>query len=216
MIRIILAESNNIVRNGIKYLLEKESDIEIVGEAVNGEEVLNLLDKGIIPDIILADINMPVMGGIELTEKLAVISGMIKVILLTMYDDENCITKAFETGVMGYLYKNIGADELLFAIKHVYQNKQYISLELARRLIDRIVNVPYTIADGKTLDVDFTKREIEILTLIAEGYTNQEIADQLFTSKRTVEGHRQALIGKTGARNTPSLVRIALRNGIIS
>jgi len=216
MIKIILADDHNIVRNGIKNLLEKENDIQIIGEATNGQQVLDMLDNGLIPDIVLADMNMPLLGGIELTEQLQLVSGLIKVLLLTMHDHESYVVKAFNAGVMGYLFKNISPAELLFAIKQVYNNKKYMCVELTQRLLTRMISVPTITIENELPKIDFSKRELEILELIAEGYTNQEIADKLFTSRRTVEGHRQSLIDKTGVRNTPALVKLAVRRGIIS
>ena len=216
MIKIILADDHNIVRNGIKNLLEKENDIQIIGEATNGQEVLEMLNNGLIPDIVLADMNMPLLGGIELTQQLHLVSGLIKVLLLTMHDHENYVIKAFNAGVMGYLFKNISAAELLFAIQQVYHNKKYMCVELTQRLLTRMISTPTMAMEDKPIDIDFSKRELEILELIAEGYTNQEIADKLFTSRRTVEGHRQSLIDKTGVRNTPALVKLAVKNGIIN
>ncbi|MGY3211399.1 response regulator [Mucilaginibacter sp. HD30] len=216
MIKIILADDHNIVRNGIKNLLEKENDIRIIGEATNGQEVLDMLNNGLIPDIVLADMNMPVLGGIELTQQLQRVSGLIKVLLLTMHDHENYVIKAFNAGVMGYLFKNISATELLFAIQQVHNAKKYMCVELTQRLLTRMINIPTMTIEDKPIDIDFSKRELEILELIAEGYTNQEIADKLFTSRRTVEGHRQSLIDKTGVRNTPALVKLAVKSGIIN
>jgi DNA-binding NarL/FixJ family response regulator len=155
------------------------------------------------------------MSGIELVESLRSMPGHIKTILLTMYADEKYLFEAFRAGVMGYLFKNVGADELLFAINHVYNNEKYICLELSLSLLERDINFSSAVKQNN-FNNDFSKRELEILNLIAEGYTNQEIAKQLYTSKRTVEGHRQALIDKTGVRNAPALVKFAIQNGIIN
>ncbi|MDB5023226.1 MAG: DNA-binding response regulator [Mucilaginibacter sp.] len=214
MIKVILAEDHNIVRNGIKNLLQRDEKFNIVGEALNGREVLALLEAGIIPDIILADLDMPQMGGIELIENLRSMPGYIKTILLTMHADEKYLSDAFKAGAMGYLFRNVGADELLFAINYVYNNKKYICLDLSLSLLER--NNFSSVVKPNNYSNGFSKRELEILNLIAEGYTNQEIADKLYTSKRTVEGHRQALIDKTGVRNSPALVKFAVLNGIIN
>jgi DNA-binding NarL/FixJ family response regulator len=215
MVRIILAEDHNIVRDGIKNLLEREANFEIVGEATNGEEVLRLIDGGLTPDIILADMNMPVMDGLVLAQKLMEASVKAKVIMLTMLDHEKYVIQAFKNGVTGYLLKNVSADELIFAINHIHGDGNYICSELALRFMNRLAQMPSPSDAEDTSDVEFTKREMEILLLTAEGYTNQEIADKLFTSKRTVEGHRQSMINKTGTRNTIALIRYALKHGII-
>lgn len=216
MIRIILAEDHNIVRDGIKNLLEKKPNFEIIGEAINGIEVLQLLKSGLEPDIILADMNMPGMGGLELAEKLKEQSSKAKVIILTMIDHEKYVVKAFKSGVTGYLLKNVSADELVFSISHIYGDGHYICSELALRFMNRLVQMPETPDNDDIPEIEFTKRELEVLALTAEGYTNQEIADKLFTSKHTVEGHRQSMINKTGTRNTISLIKYALQHGIIN
>lgn len=216
MVRILLAEDHNIVRNGIKNLLEKESNLEVIGEATNGAEVLQLIKNGLDPDIILADMNMPVIGGLELAEKLKEVPNKAKVVVLTMIDHEKYVIKAFKNGVMGYLLKNVSADEMVFAVNHIHNDGHYICSELALRFMNRLAQLPEPPDSEDTSDVEFTKREMEVLALTAEGYTNQEIADKLFTSKRTVEGHRQAMINKTGTRNTIALIRYAIQHGIIN
>ena len=215
MINIILADDHNIVRNGIKNLLEKDNDIRVAGEAFDGEHVLKLLDSGTQADIILADMNMPKLGGIELADKLKAAGNTVKVILLTIHDHRNHILKAFQSGVSAYLFKNISAEELVFAIKHVYGGSKYLCLELSERLLDEMLTSPSLKISNQTTNITFSEREISILKLMVEGYTNKEIAERLFTSKRTVEGHRQAMINKTGVRNTPALIRFVLKNGVL-
>lgn len=215
MINIILVEDHKIVRNGVKSLLEKEPKFKIVGEAVSGTDVLSILNSGIKADIILADINMPGLSGLELITELKKAGHNAKIIMLTMLDHERYVAKAFKAGASGYLLKNTSPDELIFAIKHIYADGNYLFSELAMRLLDRLSHGRDIMILDNRSDVDFSKRETEVLTLIAEGFTNQEIADKLFTSKRTIEGHRQSMIDKTGTRNTAALIRFALLNGII-
>lgn len=216
MIRIILAEDHNIVRDGIRNLLDKEPNFDVVAEAVNGADVLGLIQDGLQADVVLADMNMPVMGGMELAEKLKEVAPQTKFIMLTMIDHEKYVMKAFKTGVAGYLLKNISADELVFAINHIHIDGHYICSELAMRFMNRLAEMPATASTEDIPEVEFTKRELEVLALTAEGYTNQQIADKLFTSKRTVEGHRQSMINKTGTRNTIALIRYALQHGIVN
>jgi DNA-binding NarL/FixJ family response regulator len=212
MIKILLADDHSIVRNGIKNLLEKELDISIVGEATNGNDAMQLVNR-VKPDIILADMNMPGLGGIELAEQILAVNSKIKVILLTMHDHQHYVTKALKAGIYAYLFKNISAEELIFAIRQVYQGKQYLCMTLSLRLIDHAISSPRMDEDAP--QVDFTDREREILKLIADGYTNQEIADRIFTSKRTVEGYRRAMIDNAGVQNTAALIRYAMRRKII-
>lgn len=214
MLKVILAEDHNIVRDGIKILLEKDHNIEVVGEASNGFEVLEILNAGIGADVILADINMPVMDGIILIKELKTSYPTVKIVMLSMLDNEEYVARAFKEGASGYLLKNISADEMVFSLKHVHAGGRYVCTELALRLLDKLISVP-DISLDKRSEIDFSMREIEILYLISEGYTNMDISDKLFISKRTIEGYRQNLIDKTGSRNTAALIKYAVFNGII-
>lgn len=216
MINIILAEDHNIVRDGIRNLLEKEKDFKIAGEALNGQEVLDLLDNGITADIILADINMPVMTGIEMAQRVTARKLPLKIVVLSMLDHERYVVQAFEAGVSGYLLKNVSADELIFAIRHIHTDGRYICSELSLRFLDRLMQQPDRSKHEMETGIEYSTREIEILMLVAEGLTNQEIADRLFTSKRTIENYRQALIEKTNTKNTASLIRYAIQHGLIN
>lgn len=217
MIKVLLAEDHNVVRNGIKSLLEKETKFEVVGEATNGQQALNLLTKGLKVDIILADLNMPEVSGIEMATEVKDKYPTVKVIILSMLDHEKYILEAFKQGASAYILKNVTADELVFAIKHVCNNNErYICSELALRLLDKLLQKPETVTATETPAIELSRREVEVLVLIAEGFTNQEIADKLFTSKRTVEGHRQNLIDKTSTRNTAALIRYAIVSGLIN
>ncbi len=217
MINVLLAEDHNVVRNGIKSLLDKENELQVVAEATNGRQALELLEKGLHVDIILADINMPEMNGIDLIVQIKSKYPKIKVIILSMLDNEKYIVEAFKAGAGGYILKNVNADELIYALKHIhFKNERYVCHEIALRLLDKMINKPEVIVSDEMIEIDLSKREIEVLMLIGEGYTNIEIADKLFTSKRTVEGHRQNLIDKTGSRNTAALIRYAILSGIMS
>jgi len=214
MLQVLLAEDHNIVRNGIKLLLEQDEHIAIAGEVENGREVLDFIEKGNKVDIVLADINMPEMDGITLIKELKLIKPEINVVILSMHDNEKYIAQAFLAGAKGYLLKNVNADELVFALKHIGMGGKYICSELSLTMLDKVMagnqwnNIPQE-------NIDFSLREIEILHLIGEGLTNIEMANKLFISKRTIEGHRQSLIEKTGVRNSAALMRFAVLNGII-
>ncbi|MEO3407355.1 response regulator transcription factor [Mucilaginibacter sp. CAU 1740] len=214
-INIILADDHLIVRGGIKSMLEKEKSFQITGEANNGVEVLRLLERGTKADIVLVDMNMPAMGGIELTENLKQNYTELKVIILSALDTEKYVIKAFKSGASGYLLKNISTAELIFAICHTHQFGQYICAELSGRFLNRLLTIPDMITNENIENIEFSTLDVEILTLISEGFTNQEVADKLFTSKRTIENHRQQLIDKTGSRNTVALIRFAMLNGVI-
>jgi DNA-binding NarL/FixJ family response regulator len=213
MIRILLAEDHIIVREGIRGLLLQEPGFEVCGEAENGQDVLQLLEKGVSPDIVLADINMPVMNGPDLIGKVKEKYPDIKVVVLSMLDHTKYLVEMFQLGASGYILKNVSLDELIFAIKHVYAGEKYICSDLSFRLLESVASHFQT--DDTPLDIDLTRREREVLEQIAEGLTNQEIADKLFTSKRTVEGHRLNLLVKTGSRNTATLIKFAVQHGLI-
>lgn len=219
VIKIVLTEDHKIVRSGIRSLLEGEDDIEIVAEASNGAELLGLFADGTVDAneiLLLTDINMPGVNGIDMIPNLLQTYPNLKTIILSMLSNEKYVLKAFKSGANGYMLKNVSSDELLFGIRHVMNNgARYLCTELSMELLDRQLGRSYVFTDDLP-EVDLSKREVEILSLIAEGYTNQEIADKIFTSKRTVEGHRQNLIDKTQSRNSAALIRYAVIRGIVS
>lgn len=216
MIHIILAEDHHIVRDGVRALLEKEKEFSITGEAETGNDVLHLLEKGTKADIILADMNMPGLGGLELAAQIKAGYPMIKVIILSALDNEKYVLNAFLAGAKGYLLKSVSPDELIFAIKHTHHFTQYICSELSKRFLNRLLALPDPVTQKNIRELNFSGRDVEILSLLGEGFTNQEIAGKLFTSRRTIENQRQAMIDKSGARNTIALIKFALINGIIS
>lgn len=216
MLKIILAEDHVIVRNGIKLLLEYQSLVEVIGETSSGQGVLDLIDSGIVPDIVLTDINMPDLDGIGLIKALKTKYPEVKVIVLSMIDSEKYVAQAFLEGSHGYLLKNVNEDELMFALKTVSNDTKYLCVELAQKLLDKLIGTISAQTEQVSHHVDLTMREIEVLHLLAEGYTNQEMADKLFLSKRTIEGHRQMLIDKTGSKNTAALIRFAVANGYLN
>jgi DNA-binding NarL/FixJ family response regulator len=211
-IKIILAEDHNIVREGIKQLLSEEKNISVVAEAVNGKEALNLIKNGVEADILLADINMPEMDGITLITELKNINSKIKVILLSMLDNEKYVFSSFNKGASGYLLKSVEASEMLFAIRHVNDGNTYICSEITEKLLNAASLV---VNNSEKPSIELSIREIEVLHLIAQGCTNTEMADKLFVSKRTVEGYRQNILDKTGSKNTAALIFYAFRNGFL-
>ncbi len=215
MLNVILADDDTLVREGIKMILTTDESIHILGDASKGTEVMEMIDRGLMPDILLTDINMPEMDGISLTTKLKKINPQIKIIILTMSDANKFIQQSFNAGASGYLLKSIHPNELIFALNRVAQGERYICSILAMRLLDRSLEFAHIQSATAELNIDFSTREMEILTLIAEGLTNQEMSEKLFLSKRTIEGHRQSLIEKTGCRNTATLIKYAVLKGMI-
>lgn len=219
MIKIALTEDHKIVRKGISSLLEKEDDMQIIAEASNGAEMIELFNTGEInpaETILITDINMPGINGLDLIANLMGSYPELRIIALSMLSNEKYVVKAFKAGANGYMLKNINSDELLFGIRHVYNTgERYICNEIAIELLDRHLERSHVFNDDYP-EIELSKREKEVLLLIAEGFTNQEIADKIFTSKRTVEGHRQNLIDKTQSRNSAALIRYAVVRGIVN
>ncbi|RBQ06308.1 response regulator [Pedobacter miscanthi] len=216
MINIILADDHNIIRTSLKVLIEKHEGIKVVAEVSDGLGVLELLEKGIKADIVLSDIVMPNLDGIGLVSKIKEGGYDIKVVVLSILDDEKFASNAFISGAFAYLSKDIEEDELLFCLQHVMKGKRYLSSNLCIAILERF-NTQLNMLSQKTgTEINFSEREINVLKLIADGLTNQEIADKLYLSRRTVESQREALINKTGTKNSASLVRFAMRNGYVS
>ena len=214
MIKVIIAEDHKIVRNGIRLLLADDPVLNVVLEATNGLEVLKALDEGLEADLILSDMTMPLMDGMELLKSVQERYPDISVLFLSMLTDPKLIAEAIYQGASGYLYKNSDAMELIFAIKFIQSGSTYLSAELALNLLHYSSSVKERF-DPMDSDIKLTERELSILVLISEGLTNHQIADRLFLSKRTVEGHRQEMLKKTGAINSASMVRIAMLKNII-
>lgn len=215
MMNILLAEDHNVIRNGLKMLLEADKNINITAEAINGQQVLDLLESNEQIDVVLSDINMPLLDGISLINELKSRGHKAKVIILTMHENEQYIYEAFGAGAFGYLLKSVKEEELIYAIKHVYLGGYYLCSEMSMRMLKKSMRAELSGKPKESLHMDFSSREIEVLQLMAEGLTNQQMSDKLFLSKRTIEGHRQSLIEKTGVPNTAALISFALRNGVI-
>lgn len=211
---VILAEDDNLVRDGIRLLLETHSGFHVIGEAHNGLEAIELLKQGKKPDVILADINMPDMDGIALIKAVKDFDPTIQVVMLSMLDNEKYIIQSFSEGASGYLLKTVSPDELVFSLKQVVLGEKYISSDLSFGLLERSSKRP-AVLPAEPLNLHLNSRELEILKLIGEGLTNSEMGEKLFISRRTVEGHRQNLMDKTGCKNTATLIKYAVLNRLI-
>ncbi len=206
MIKIIIADDHDIVIEGLTSLLMPNDDIEICGLAHNGYDVLGLLDNQEI-DIVVSDINMPKMDGVELTREIKNKFPHVKVLILTMYNDIKFIKRIMEIGAEGYVLKNKGKEELTRAIKTLYDGEQYFGEEVTKTVFSSMTS-KYVAGEIK-----LTKREIDVLKLIADGYTTPKISNELKIAHSTVETHRRNLIEKTGVRNSKGLVKYAFENG---
>ena len=210
-INILVVDDHKIVRDGILSLLQDEADISIVAQAENGKDALEKI-PGVLPHLVLMDINMPVMNGIECAREITRLFPEIKVLALTMLNELEHIKNMLSAGAKGYLLKNSGKEELVMAIKKVMLGQNYFSDEVKDLIMLEMVKkktMPGKIIGEK---VPLTSRELDILELILQELTNQEIAEKLFISVRTVDAHRRNLLEKTGARNTAGLVKFALEN----
>lgn len=214
-IKIILVDDHQLVRDGIKSLISGSFGIEIIGEASNAAELFKLM-KDQIPDVILMDISLPNMSGIDITRTLKKDHPQIKVLILSMYTSEDFVFNAFKAGISGYLPKNTTRDELLLAIETVYNGQEYFSKTISNIILKSFVN---TAKYGSHFSEDklevLTNRESEILKLVVEGYSNQQIADQLCISIRTMETHKTSILKKLNLNNTVDLVKFAIKNKII-
>lgn len=214
MIKIILADDHSIMRGGLKKLIEQLENVMVVKECANGVEVMDFVETNEKVDVVISDLNMPVMSGMELTMALRYAYPEIKIIILSMYEDLNQVALAIQAGASGYLLKSSEMEELEFAIKMVSKNHRYIGIALIDKMIKNqlhVTNNPQIVDRNH-----YTERELEVLSLIAEGMTNVEISNSLFLSKRTVEGHRQNLLLKTGSKNTATLIRYAIASKLIN
>jgi len=212
MIKVLIADDHKVFRDGIISILEGENDIEVVGEVGDGRAVIALLET-VEPDVILMDITMGDAGGIETSTIIKEKFPTIKILALSMHDESTYIVKMLEAGAKGYLLKNAGGKEMIRAIRVVNEGNTYYSGEVSAAIIDHLTKG--TKPKQKKKGIPLSKRELEVLGLIAEEFTNPEIAEKLFISIRTVDTHRRNLIEKLGVKNTAGLVKYAIRNGII-
>jgi DNA-binding NarL/FixJ family response regulator len=210
-IKVILTDDHKIIREGIKALLATEENVTVVGEAYDGDSLLDLL-KEIDTDIVLLDINMEGRNGLEITAELKEQHPEVKVIILSMLDNEHYVSKAIENGASGYLVKTAGREEVSVALKLVNAGSTFISPSISLSLLN---NKSESLGFNNTEQESLSKRELEVLHLIAEGYTNAEIAEKLFNSKRTIETHRQNMLEKTKCKNTASLIKYAVKKGLV-
>jgi DNA-binding NarL/FixJ family response regulator len=209
-IKVILVDDHQMFREGLKFVLKQIPEFNIIGEASNGQEYLKLLEQSL-PDVVLMDIGMPVMDGIEATEKTSEQYPSVNVIALSMFSDQEYYHKMVAAGVKGFLIKEAGIDELEKAIKTVQTGNAYFSQELLRNIIVNISNPKVTSRDPFQL----TKREEEVLQMICKGFTTKEISDLMFISQKTVEGHKTNLLSKTNSKNTINLMLYAFKNKLV-
>lgn len=208
-IKVVLADDHMVVRSGIKNLLENEGEVEVIGEASNGEEALERV-KALAPDLLIIDIRMPVMNGLDATKKLSGLKLPTKALILSMHDDEDYILQSIESGASGYLLKDTSKDEFMKAIRTIHQGGQYFSGDISQVLVKSYLNikdrkVTKNVTPANTYDI--TKREKQILKMISDGISNKDIAEQLGKSIRTVETHRFNIMKKLKVSNVVELLK---------
>lgn len=208
--KVIIVDDHTLFRNGLRILLNTMDDYQVVGEASNGKQFLELLEKGI-PDLVLLDINMPVMDGIEAATIAQKQYPDLKIITLSMYGEEDYYYKMVNAGVKGFVLKNSDIKEVKTALDVVYDGGSFFSSELLQNLVASLKST----SKSKESHAELSEREMEILILICQGLSNQEIGDKLFISKRTVDKHRANILEKSESKNTAQLVVYAIKNKLV-
>jgi DNA-binding NarL/FixJ family response regulator len=212
--RIVIAEDHRILREGLRSLLSSSADFEVVGEAEDGREAIRCVEK-MKPDLILTDLSMPRMNGMEAIREIKKQSPKTKILVLTVHRTEEYILATLKAGADGYLLKDSTHSELVMAVKNVLSGKHYISPGISEKVIEGYIEGKKTLKPRTSWET-LTQREREILKLIAEGYRNKEIADDLCISVKTVEKHRANLMEKLNLHNVQALTAFAIEKGVVS
>jgi DNA-binding NarL/FixJ family response regulator len=212
--KIFIVDDHLLFREGIKLLIEMEGMGKVIAEAENGQVFLNLLEK-FTPDLVLMDIEMPVMDGLEATRKALAIRPGLKILALTMLSDKDNYTEMINAGVMGFVLKSSGKQELEKAISTVIEGGSYFSTEILRRIIFNIGKQQSAPGHSSAIVIEFTDRELEVLQYFCKGLTVTEIGDKLCRSIKTIEAHRSKLLEKTNTKNTINLVLFAIKNKLV-
>lgn len=222
-IRVLLVDDHAILREGIRYLLSASGEVDVIGEAADGVEALEMVDR-LLPDAVLMDIAMPRMNGIEATTELKRRHPNLPVLILSMYDSEEYVLPILKAGASGYVLKRAAAQELVSALKAVVAGQVILHPDVARTVMENLSQEGRTAgaqggggADGMHPQLEqLTEREREVLTLIARGLTNQQIGDKLFISIKTVQAHRANLMEKLDLHDAVELTKFAIKTGLVS
>ena len=212
-IRILLADDHGIIRQGIRLLLEKEEDIEVIAEAADGREVLNLT-RELKPDVVIMDISMPNLNGVDATYQLVREFNKVKVIALSIHSSRQFVTDMLKAGASGYLLKECLADELVRAIRTVTSGDVYLSPKAASTVVDNYVKHVLPETEGETKSL--TEREREVLQLVAEGKSTKQIAAELHVSDKAIEATRRKIMEKIGVHSVAEMTKYAIREGLTS
>jgi NarL family two-component system response regulator LiaR len=210
-IKVLLAEDHVVVREGTRELIQREPDMEVTGEAGDGEEAVELAKK-LQPDVVIMDISMPKLSGIEATKQIKELHPATAVLVLTAYDNDQYIFALLEAGAAGYLLKNVRGRELIDAIRAVHAGESVLHPAVARRVIEHLTFPTSSVAEKKTTE-SLSEREVEVLKLAAKGIGNEDIAQQLFLSPRTVQAHLGNIFNKLGVASRTEAVLYGLKRG---
>ncbi|MCI0449159.1 MAG: response regulator transcription factor [Chlorobi bacterium] len=214
--KILIVDDHEVVRDGLKNILTSLDNISVTGEAGNGEDAVKMYSS-LKPDLVIMDISMPGMNGIEATRIIKEKDPEAKILILTMHDNQEYLNQIIRSGAKGFILKNTDKEELLDAVKTVASGDNFFSKDISKLIIDNYIRTAKeTEKNDGYKEVPLTKREIEILKLIASGYSNQEIANILYISYNTVDTHRKNIMHKLSIKNTAGLVRYAIEKGLIS
>lgn len=215
MIRVLIADDHKMFVDGIESILRNEPEFDVIGSCFTGKEVEPLVQEHN-PDILLLDVNLPELNGIDVCKRMQAIKPELKIIAISMFNEESYVTEILSNGASGYILKNTGREELIKAIKIVQSGLSYFSEEVKHTIMKGLMKHNKQTEAKKKFFPKVSKREKEVLALIIDEHTTQEIANKLFISLKTVESHRSSLLNKLNARNTAGLVRIAIENKILA
>jgi DNA-binding NarL/FixJ family response regulator len=211
-IRVFLADDHDVVRDGLRFILEAQGDINVIGDAADGRQAVCEVEQ-LHPDVVVMDIAMPELNGIEVTHQIQETCPSTQVVILSMYSTPEHIFRALQAGARGYLLKESAGQEVVNAVRAVHCGRRYLSQRIAETVIDDYVHQRQSAMDRSPLQ-RLSPREREILQLVVEGKSSAEIAEKLFLSPKTVETYRSRLMQKLGLENLPSLVKFAIQHGL--
>ena len=211
-IKILIADDHQMILDGLHLLLSQEDGFEVIGEALNGEEVIHKVQHAEELDIVILDINMPKMDGIDVTKELKSTFPEIKILIVTMYNRKEFVKNLMETGVDGYILKNSGKDELIRAVKSLIKGEPYYGKEITKTIMksyqkNKIFDSPQ--------EIEISEREKDIIRLIADGLSTSEIGDKLFLSPHTINTHRKNILSKLNVKNSAGVIRFGIQTGIV-
>jgi NarL family two-component system response regulator LiaR len=213
-IKIVIADDHDVVREGTRALLEREADMQVVGEASDGEEAARLIEK-LKPDVAILDISMPKLSGIDVTRRIKPLLPSTAVLILTAYDNDEYVFALLEAGAAGYLLKDVHSREIVGAVRSVHSGESVLHPSIARKVIQRAIASPVKSADGQSA-IELSEREAEVLRLAAKGLNNQDIADGLCISIRTVQGHINSIFRKLNVGSRTEAVFHGVKRGLLS